>query len=113
MRLFHLVTRNLMSLLSIRIRKAIINEIEKLVHKMKKRFQYSIIALVVLLSLLTSCGEKVVVNNTVDEKKISFEELAKQEQQVLTSYALVDEKQGVYRIPIDRAMELIAADAAK
>lgn len=70
-------------------------------------------ALIVLLSLLTSCSERAVVNNRVDEGKVSFEELAKQEQQVLTSYALLDEKQGVYRIPIDRAMELIVADDAR
>jgi len=80
---------------------------------MKKIFQYSITALVVFLSLLTSCGETAVVNNPVDEEKISFEELTKQEQQILTSYALLDEKQGIYRIPIERAMELIAADAAR
>lgn len=80
---------------------------------MKKKFKFSIMALIVLLSLLTSCSERAVVNNRVDEGKVSFEELAKQEQQVLTSYALLDEKQGVYRIPIDRAMELIVADDAR
>jgi len=80
---------------------------------MKKRLQYSITALVVLLSLLTSCGEQAVVDTPIEEEKISFEELEIQEQQVLTSYALLDEKQGLYRIPIYRAMELIAADTAK
>ncbi len=80
---------------------------------MKKKFKYSITTLVVLISLFTSCGERTVVNNRVDEGKVTFEELTKLEQQVLSTYALLDEKQGVYQIPISRAMELIAANATK
>jgi len=39
--------------------------------------------------------------------------LRRAEDSVLTTYQLVDKEQKIYRIPIERAMELIASESAK
>lgn len=39
--------------------------------------------------------------------------LREREDKELTSYELLDEKKGVYRIPIRRAMELVVEEASK
>src|SRR3974390_1885303 len=41
-----------------------------------------------------------------------LQSLRAMEQQKLTTYSVVDRDKGVVRIPVERAMELVAADAA-
>jgi len=41
-------------------------------------------------------------------ERLSFEDLAKEQDQILASYDWVDQKNGVVRIPIDQAMNLLA-----
>lgn len=59
-----------------------------------------------------------VVRNEVEEKQVltvsnpKLEELRTREQEELTTYGWVDKEKGTVRIPIERAMELVARDAA-
>jgi len=84
---------------------------------MKKHFKIAAISCSVFLLLFTGCAsetsEETVKTDTAETTKISIQELHRQEEKVLTSYALLDAKKRIYRIPISRAMELIAAEAAK
>ena len=41
-------------------------------------------------------------------ERLQFENIAKRQDQILASYDWVDQKNGVVRIPIDRAMDLLA-----
>ncbi len=82
--------------------------------------KYSITALIgcaAFLLLFSGCASDTAKETTAtvaaDATKISIEELHGQEEKILTSYALLDAKKGTYRIPISKAMELIAAEAAK
>ena len=40
-----------------------------------------------------------------------MKEIHEKEQKLLTTYGVVDKEAGIYRIPIDRAMEVIAGEA--
>ena len=84
---------------------------------MKKSFKIVAIACSAFLFFLTGCASDSVPETTgsavTDAKKISIEELHSEEQKVLTSYALLDAKKQTYRIPVSKAMELIAAETEK
>lgn len=84
---------------------------------MKKSFKIAALSCSAFLLLFAGCTsdrEKDAADTVAaDAKKISIEELHRQEDQMLTSYALLDAQKGIYRIPISKAMERIAAEAAK
>jgi len=55
--------------------------------------------------------ENVVQNVVLKPESISLRELRAREDEALNSYKVLDPQQGIYRIPISRAMELIADEA--
>jgi hypothetical protein len=54
--------------------------------------------------------EKTVYEQTLKPGSVLLEELQAKENQVLTSYALIDSTRGIYQIPIDRAMEVLVQE---
>ncbi len=84
---------------------------------MKKNLKITGISLILLMLLFMGCAsdtsDQSAQTETADVKKISIQELHSQEDKILTSYALLDAKKGIYRIPISKAMELIAAEVAE
>ncbi len=83
---------------------------------MKKHFKITVLTASAILLLLSGCRSDSAQQTGgagAADKKISIKELREREQKVLTSYALIDAKKGTYRIPVSKAMELIAAEAAK
>ena len=41
----------------------------------------------------------------------AMKEIHKKEQEMLNTYGVIDKKAGIYRIPVERAMEVIAAES--
>lgn len=56
--------------------------------------------------------EAVVYEQTLKPESRDLMELRASEDSILSTYELLDSARGVYRIPIERAMELLAAEAA-
>ncbi len=55
--------------------------------------------------------ENEVYNKVLKPESVPLRELRAHEEQVLNSYKLLDPDKGVYQIPIDRAMKLMADEA--
>jgi len=70
------------------------------------------IALIALWDFYTSTREKVVYEQTLAPQSQQLLELHKLEDSILNGYQFVDSTKGTYRIPIERAMELMAAETA-
>lgn len=70
-----------------------------------------IVAIVVIADYFTATKERMVFEMVDSPKSAELRELRARESEVLGSYDLVDEEAGRYRIPIDRAMELVADEA--
>ena len=63
--------------------------------------------------LLIACGPKKSVdksNESASSNKKTYKELYKQEEQVLTTYAVVDSVKHIYRIPVSLAIKLLASE---
>ena len=67
---------------------------------------------VALWDFYVATREKVVFEQELQPTSQQLIELHKLEDSVLTTYQFVDSTKGIYRIPIDRAMELMAAESA-
>lgn len=70
------------------------------------------IALVALWDFYVATREKVVYEQELAPTSQQLIDLHKLEDSVLTTYQFVDSTKGTYRIPIKRAMELMAAETA-
>jgi hypothetical protein len=75
----------------------------------------SIVLLVVILIFIDlifiSTKEKLVEEMVLSPQSLALRELRAKEDEALNSYRVLDAEKGVYRIPIERAVELIAAEA--
>ncbi|GEM_PF-5441591 len=73
---------------------------------------FKIISLSSIIVLSAACGGNK-TEKTVDPNSIlrieAMNDIHKKEREMLTTYGVIDQKAGIYRIPIDRAMEVIAA----
>ena len=83
-----------------------------------KIIAYTILVMVVLSGIIIGVYEyfnyftrqleyEVILNKQSPELK----ELRAREEQILNNYELLDHSKGIYRIPIDRAMKIIADEA--
>ena len=70
-----------------------------------------ILSLVVLNEYFLSVKEQIVEDMVLKPESVMLRDLRATEDEVLNSYKLLDSAGGVYRIPIDRAMELMAEEA--
>jgi hypothetical protein len=79
---------------------------------------FGIFGIIILVAVLiftwdyfTSVKESMVENVVLKPQSAAIRELHARETEELNSYKLLDADKGVYRIPIERAMELVADEA--
>lgn len=70
-----------------------------------------IVAIVALNEYFVSLKEEYVYDMVLRPESVTLRDLRAAEDEILNSYKLVDSTAGIYRIPIDRAMELMAEEA--
>jgi len=70
-----------------------------------------VIVVVFMLNYFTATREEIVYEEVLKPESAALRELRARETEELNSYAVLDAKKGVYRIPIKRAMELMAEEA--
>lgn len=61
---------------------------------------------VILNEYFISVKEEIIYETVLKPESISLKELKTLEDSVLTTYELIDTTKGIYRIPIERAIEL-------
>ena len=72
---------------------------------------FLIIAFIVLNSFFIKSKEDLVYERVLKPGNPKLIELQQKEEKILNSYGVVDSAKGVYRIPIDRAMKLVAEES--
>ncbi len=70
-----------------------------------------VVLVIFMLSYFTATREEIVYEEVLKPESAALRELRAREEEELNSYAVLDTKKGVYRIPIKRAMELMAEEA--
>ena len=70
-----------------------------------------VVTLIGLEQLYVLTREEVVKENVLSQMDPRLRELHAQETRILTTYGVIDKAKGVYRIPVDRAMELMVEEA--
>lgn len=69
------------------------------------------VCLVFLTDVFVATREKMTSDYVLKPVSVALRELRAKENEELTTYSLLDSKLGIYRIPISRAMELLAEEA--
>jgi len=64
-----------------------------------------------VLDYFTAASEEAIYEAQLKPESVALRELRAREDEELNSYAVLDAQKGIYRIPIERAMELIAEEA--
>jgi len=70
-----------------------------------------IVAIVFVIDFFDVYTQEVIEDVVYTPESVQLRELRARETEVLTSYKLLDPDKGIYQIPIERAMELIADEA--
>jgi hypothetical protein len=55
--------------------------------------------------------EELVYETVLKPESVALRDLRAQEEEVLTTYRLLDASKGIYQIPVERAMKLLADEA--
>ena len=69
-----------------------------------------LVAVVVIFGWYGQVAQETRADATSDENYELLQETRTQQEEALTQYGVVDEEEGVYRIPIDRAMDVVATE---
>ena len=72
-----------------------------------------VVFMIILNEYFLVTKEKIIDEVVLSNPSTALRELHAREEQELNSYKLLDSAKGIYQIPIERAMELQAADAYK
>jgi hypothetical protein len=72
-----------------------------------------VIILVFLVDYFVETKEEMVYEIQLKPESVELKTLEAADEEILNGYKVLDEKRGVYRIPIDRAMELLAKEESK
>ncbi|MFQ5453732.1 MAG: hypothetical protein ACE5D6_06055 [Candidatus Zixiibacteriota bacterium] len=70
-----------------------------------------VVTIIMLNEYFLAEKEKMVYDMVLKPESITLREIRAYENEQLNSYELIDSAKGVYRIPVDRAMKLIADEA--
>lgn len=77
----------------------------------------AIIIFIVILTLLsdyfTVMETNAVYETQLKPESVSLNKILKEEQEILSTYKLIDSEKKIYRIPIERAMQLVVEESAK
>jgi len=71
-----------------------------------------VIILVFLVDYFVDTKEQMIYEAQLQPESVDLKNLLATENEELTSFKILDAERGVYRIPIDRAMELLAQEAS-
>ena len=71
-----------------------------------------VVILVFLMDYFVETKEQMVYEAQLQPESVDLKALQAAEDKELTSYEILDSEKGVYRIPFDRAMELLAKEAS-
>jgi len=71
-----------------------------------------IIILVLLTDYFVESKEQMIYEAQLQPDSVDLKNLLASEQEELTSFKILDTERGIYRIPIDRAMELLVKEAS-
>lgn len=74
---------------------------------------FIIASLIVLNEYFTMAKEKEVYERALKPQSAELQKLRAYEDEILSSYSVIDEEKGIYQVPIDRAMELLVEEAAQ
>lgn len=81
---------------------------------MKRTYKIILAFSVIISQLLIGCATEEKPEEAGDTaNKISYAELFAAEEEILTSFKILNDTTGVYRIPVERALMLYAAEATK
>lgn len=72
---------------------------------------FVIVSVIFVVQYFSAVREETVYNQVLKPESVPLRELRAHEEQVLNSYKLLDPARGIYQIPIDRAMKLMADEA--
>jgi hypothetical protein len=70
-----------------------------------------VILVVLALDFFVATREEIIYEAVLKPESAELRELRAREAEELNSYAVLDVEKGIYRIPIDRAMKLMAEEA--
>ncbi len=70
-----------------------------------------IVFVVFIMDYYVATKERLIYEKVLTPPSAALRELRARETEILNSYKILDSTQGVYRIPIDRAMQILADDA--
>ena len=71
-----------------------------------------IVILVFLIDYFVESKEQMIYETQLQPESVDLNSLLAAEEEELTSYKILDMERGVYRIPIDRAMEILVKEAS-
>jgi hypothetical protein len=74
---------------------------------------FIVVSLIFINEIFLIEKEQIIYETVLQPESINLQELREKENDVLENYKLLNDTTGVYQIPIDRAMELIAEEAAQ
>ena len=72
---------------------------------------FIVVSAIALNSWFILTKEDVVYTSVLKPESVSLKELRAREDQVLNSYKVLDSAKGIYQIPIDRALKVVADEA--
>ena len=73
---------------------------------------FIVVSVILLYDYFIATKEAVIYDQVLRPEAVELVELRKAEDSILTTYELIDTTNRTYRIPIQRAMELLAAESA-
>lgn len=72
---------------------------------------FVVISVIVIDSVFISAKEEIIHETVLSPESSALRELRVREDEVLNSYKLLDSARGIYQIPVERAMDLVANEA--
>jgi hypothetical protein len=70
-----------------------------------------VLSIILIDQYFIATKERLVEEMVLSPQSTALRELRAREEEALNSYRVIDAEKGIYQIPIDRAMELIANEA--
>lgn len=71
-----------------------------------------VVILVFLMDYFIDTKEQMVYEAQLQPESVDLNTLISADKEILTNYRILDADRGIYQIPIDRAMELLAKEAS-
>lgn len=72
----------------------------------------SLVIIVILLNeFFMTSKEELIYQEVLAPESVALRELRAHEEEILGSYGVIDKDKGIYRLPIERAMKLMADEA--